>query len=267
MTLLAALTLGGARGADALADRWQEGAAAAVTVQIPEGDPERMERALTALRAMPEVAEARAMDRARLDALLRPWLGEAPAIPVPGVIELRLSDISADPVLLGDRLARAVPGAAVEAHGLWVQRLAMLARSLQAVALSVLALVAAVSAAVVAVATRAGLAARRDAIEVLHALGATDSDIAGRFARRLGTLAAAGALLGTAVSLPVLGLLAELSAPWTGTGGASGNWLGAMAEAAERLPWGDLLALPPLSFLVGWATAQATVRAWLRRLP
>jgi cell division transport system permease protein len=143
----------------------------------------------------------------------------------------------------------------------------MLARSLQAVALSVLALVAAVSAAVVAVATRAGLAARRDAIEVLHALGATDSDIAGRFARRLGTLAAAGALLGTAVSLPVLGLLAELSAPWTGTGGASGNWLGAMAEAAERLPWGDLLALPPLSFLVGWATAQATVRAWLRRLP
>jgi cell division transport system permease protein len=259
MALLAALALAGAQGAASLAERWQRGAAAAVTVQIPDSDPVRLDRALAALRAMPEVAEASAMPPERLAALLRPWLGDAPALAVPGVIELRLRSALADPVLIGDRLAGQVPGALVEAHGLWVQRLAALARSLQAMALGVLLLVAVVAAAVVAVATRAGLASRRNAVEVLHGLGARDRDIAGRFARRLGLLAAAGALAGTVASVPALGLLADLAGPWVGAAGRMDSLAG--------LPWLGLLALPPVAYLVGWGTAQATVRRWLRQLP
>jgi cell division transport system permease protein len=257
MALLAALAVAGAQGAASLADRWQRGAAAAVTVQLPDPDPAQVARALAALRALPEVAEANAMDSARLNALLRPWLGESDALPLPAVIEIRLGDPRADPVLIGDRLAASVPGAVVEAHGVWVQRLAALARSLQGIAWAILGLVAAVAAAVVAVATRAGLAARRDAVEVLHGLGASDSDIAGRFARRLGLLAAGGALLGTGAAIPALMLLADLAAPWTGAPAAGGLGL---------LPWPALAALPPVAFLIGWATAQATVRRWLRRL-
>lgn len=255
MALLAALAIAGAEGASALAERWQRGAAAAVTVQLP--DAARAERAAAALRAMPEVAEARAMDPARLGELLRPWLGDGGGLPLPAVIEIRLRDPRADPVLIGDRLAETVPGVMVEAHGLWVQRLAVLARSLQALAWAVLALVAAVAAAVVAVATRAGLAARRDAVEVLHGLGARDAEIAGRFARRLGLLAAAGAVVGAAASVPALAVLADLAAPWTG----------APARGLAALPWVALAAVPPLAFLVGWATAQFTVRRWLRQLP
>jgi cell division transport system permease protein len=259
MALLAALALAGAQGAAGLAERWQRGAAAAVTVQIPDSDPVRIERALAALRAMPEVAEASAMPPERLAALLRPWLGDAPALAVPGVIELRLRSALADPVLIGDRLSAQVPGALVEAHGLWVQRLAALARSLQAMALGVLLLVAVVAAAVVAVATRAGLASRRNAIEVLHGLGARDRDIAGRFARRLGLLAAGGALAGMLGAVPALGLLANLAGPWVGAAGRMDSLAG--------LPWLSLLALPPVAYLVGWGTAQATVRRWLRQLP
>ena len=257
MALLAALAVAGAQGAAQLADRWQRGAAAAVTVQIPQADPARVERALAALRELPEVAEATAMDQARLTELLRPWLGGTSELSLPAVIEIRLSDMRADPVLIGDRLAASLPGAVVEAHGLWVQRLAALARSLQALSWVVLALVAAVAAAVVAVATRAGLAARRDAVEVLHGLGARDAEIARRFARRLGLLAAAGALFGAAASVPALALLAELAAPWAASGAA--GW--------RSLPWGALGAIPPVAYLVGWATAHITVRRWLRRLP
>jgi cell division transport system permease protein len=261
MALLAALAVAGAEGAAALAARWERGAAAAVTLQLPDAEPTRLARALGALAAMPEVAEARAVDQARLAELLRPWLGTAGALPLPAVIELRLRDARTDPVLLGDRLAATVPGAVVEAHGLWVQRLAALAVSLQALAWSVLGLVAAVAAAVVAVATRAGLAARRDAVEVLHGLGARDGEIAGRFARRLGLLAAGGALLGTAAAVPALTMLADLAAPWTGGAG------GAAASPLALLPWPALAAVPPFAFLIGWATAQLTVRRWLRRLP
>ena len=53
MALLAALALAGAHGAAALAERWQYGAAAAVTAQVPDPTPERMAAALSVLRASP----------------------------------------------------------------------------------------------------------------------------------------------------------------------------------------------------------------------
>lgn len=261
MALLAALTLAGARGAADLAGRWEGGAATALTVQLPQGA--RADPALAALRDMPEIAEARLADPARLAALLRPWLGEAPALPLPRVIELRLAFLPADPGELAGRIAAVVPGAAVEAHGVWVARLLALARSLEAVALAALLLVTGIATAVVAVAVRAGIAARREAIAILHALGATDGDIAGRFAGRVALLVALGALLGTLVAAPVLAGFANLAAPLSGGRVASGL----LDLPWARLPWAELSLLPPAAALIGWLTAQVTLRLWLRRLP
>jgi len=261
MALLAALALAGAEGADRLADRWQAGAAAAVTAQVPDPTRERMEAATGLLRADPAVASAAAVDPARVGELLRPWLGEAPALVLPGVVELRLAGTPDEAALtaLGARLSEAVPGAELESHGVWVARLAALARSVQGVALAVLALVAGVAVAVVAVATRAGLAARREAIGVLHDLGATDAGIAGRFARRVALLAGLGALGGAALAVPALAALTGLALPLSG-GTATGS-------ALSGVPWAMLAVLPPAAALIGWGTAQATVRRWLRRMP
>jgi cell division transport system permease protein len=214
-----------------------------------------MGRALEVLRALPEIAAAEAVDPDRMAELLRPWLGGTHGVPLPGVIELRLADLAADPVRIGDRVAAEVPGAVTEAHGVWVAHLAALARAVQGVALAVLALVAGVAAAVVAVAVRAGLSARRDAVLVLHGLGATDAEVAGRFARRVAYLAAMGAAGGTLVALPALAGLAAVAGPLAG----AAEWHG--------LPWLDLALVPPVAALVGWLTTQATVRLWLRRLP
>jgi len=256
MALLAALALAGRAGADALGERWRSGAQAAVTVQIPDPTPERMAKALAALRAMPEVAEANPVDPARLAELLRPWLGGTDALPLPGVIEVHLARLEADPVLLGDRVATEVPGAVTEAHGVWVAHLTALTNAVQAIAWAVLALVGGVSGAVVAVAVRAGLSARRDSVVVLHALGATDSNIAGRFARRAAWLAACGAILGTALAAPALAGLAILAGPLAGD---TPPW--------TTLPWPDLALIPLAAWTIAWTATQATVRLWLRRLP
>ncbi|EFH09500.1 cell division protein FtsX [Pseudoroseomonas cervicalis] len=257
MALLAALALAGSRGAEALQQRWQHGAAAAVTVQLPPEQSGRIDEAIALLREMPEVAEAAPVDSARMRELLRPWLGEVPSLPLPAVLELRMRNLALDPAPVAQRLAEAIPGAELEAHGIWVARLAALARSVQGVALAVLALVVAVAVAVVAVATRAGLAARRQAIEILHDLGATQGDIAGRFARRIGLLAGGGALAGAALSVPTLAALSSIAAPLAG--GEVAPW--------SALPWLDLALLPPFAGLIGWATAQLSVRRWLQRLP
>ncbi|HWL81287.1 MAG TPA: FtsX-like permease family protein [Roseomonas sp.] len=257
MALLAALALAGTHGAAALKERWQQGAAAAVTVQLPPEQSGRMDQALALLRDMPEVASAEAVSPERMRELLRPWLGEVPPLPLPAVLELRLLNPNIDPEPIARQLAAAVPGAEVESHGIWVARLAALARSVQGMALAVLFLVVGVGVAVVAVATRAGLASRRQAIEILHDLGATQDYIAGRFARRIGLLAASGALAGAALAVPTLAALAGVAAPLAG----------GMVQPWSSLPWLDLILLPPTAGAIGWATAQVSVRRWLRRLP
>ena len=289
MAFLAALALAGSSGAAALVRHWQEGAAAAVTVQVPQpAEPSsvpgttRLERTLSLVLATPGVASVRPLSEQELTDLLRPWLGNGGAglsLPLPAVVQVRLADTGADIAALQTRLESAAPGTLVESHGGWVQRLAVLARSLQACAWLALGVVACVSAAVVMVGVRTGLLARRESIEIVHGLGATDGYIANRFAARATVLAGLGGLIGMVASLPVLLALAALAAPFVGgvplaaaplmAAGASA--FGAHLLAIARTMPPELLAglplLPVGAALIGFVTAQATVRGWLRRLP
>jgi cell division transport system permease protein len=214
-----------------------------------------MEAALAALRSLPAVREAREVDPARMAELLRPWLGDVAGLPLPGVIELRLADLAVDPVLIGDKVAEAVPGAVTEAHGVFVARLAALARALSLAALGVVLLVAAVAASVVVIAVRAGIAARRDSVMVLHMLGAADRDIAWRFARRTSWLALLGAVLGVALAMALLWALMQLAAPIL----PEISW--------QDLPLPGLAAIPISAALIAWGATIVSILLWLRRLP
>jgi cell division transport system permease protein len=263
MALLAALAFAGARAADGFAERWRSGAEAAVTVQVPEPSLTRMALALGVLSVMPEVAEANPVDAERLAELLRPWLGDQPALPLPGVIEVRLRSLDADVTAIGDRVAEAVPGAVTEAHGVWVARLAALARGVRGLALAALVLVVLVAVAVVAVAVRTGIAARQESVLVMHQLGATGSEIAGRFARRAAMLAFIGGAAGAALAVPAFFVLARLAQPFGAT--VPGEELGALPW--DRVPWIDLALVPAAAAAIGWLAAQMVVRRWLARLP
>lgn len=292
MTFLAALALSGAVGASLLASRWGSGAASILTVQVPDGDEPavlagstRADAVTALLTAEPAFVRVHRVDRAALGKLLAPWLGDTGtiALPLPSVVELRLRAGQDAPADLADRLTRAAPGTLLERNGVWSDRLVVLTTSLQACAGLALLVVAGVAVAVVAVATRAGLAARRQAIEIVHGLGATDSYIAGRFANRATRLAMTGGAIGTVLSVPLLLTLCRLAAPFAAPPGAStapippsvlDNVLPAMlaplADSLGRVPlplWIALPLLPIVAAAIGWSTAQATVRTWLRRLP
>jgi cell division transport system permease protein len=297
MTFLAALALAGAVGASLLAARWSSGAASVLTVQVPRGDdpPEaasgssgtqpasRIDAVMALLAAEPSLAEIRRLDRAALTRLLSPWLGEdagAIALPLPAVVQLRRLPGRAVTPDLAARLDRVAPGTLLERNGTWSDRLVALTTSLQACAGVALLVVAGVAVAVVAAATRAGLAARRQAIEIVHGLGATDSYIAGRFAGRATGLAMLGGTVGTLLSVPLLLTLCHLAAPFASPAGpaegpapdpdASRLGVGMLVQMLARVPlplWIALPLLPLVAATIGWGTAQATVRTWLRRLP
>jgi cell division transport system permease protein len=224
---------------------------------------------LALLLATPGIADARALSDEELGELLRPWLGsgaERLSVPLPAVIAARLTE----PNLVLDGLARRLdetaPGTLVERHGEWFHRLSVLASSLQACAGLVLLVVTAVAATVIAVATRAGLSARREAIEIVHGLGATDGYIAARFAQRTTKLAAIGALVGALIVLPVLLGLANLAAPFNANSPADTTSVGVAGSLPPSL-WLLVPGLPAAAAAIGFTTAQATVRRWLRRLP
>jgi cell division transport system permease protein len=276
MAFLAALAMAGWSGAASLARHWQQGAESALTVQVPQpkepaaqGNGSRLERVVALLTGTPGIAEARTLSDDELDDMLRPWLGnsaERLALPLPAVVAVRLSDPSLALEPLSNRVAAVAPGSLVESHGVWVRRLTALARSMQACAGLALLIVIGVAVSVIAVVTRAGLATRREAIEIVHGLGASDGYVATRFATRATLLAAIGGLAGAIVALPVLLVLAELAAPF----GAVNVDFDAPAVALTALPsllWLTLVALPFVAALIGCVTAQVTVRRWLRRLP
>jgi cell division transport system permease protein len=276
MSFLAALALAGWVGTASLARHWQQGAASALTVQVPRpkelaapGGGTRVEKVLALLAVMPGIASARALGEEELGELLSPWLGsgaERLAVPLPAVIAVRLAALGVDLDRLSRQLNDVAPATLVESHGIWIRRLGVLARSLEACAGIALLLVTAVAAAVVAVATRAGLAARREAIEIVHGLGATDGYIAARFAGRATLLAAAGGSAGAALGLPVLLTLANLAAPFSGTMPATRSPADILTAVPASL-WFALPGLPLAAASIGFVTAQITVRRWLRRLP
>ena len=283
MSFLAALALAGGLAAAGLAGHWRTGAATVVTVQVPRptqpaegsggaGEDTRLGRALAVLHTSPGVVSTRVVPEGELSDLLRPWLGagiEKLSLPIPAVIELRMAPAGADLERVTRRLESVAPGTLVESHGPWFRRLAVLAHSLVACAAVAALVVALVASMVVVIATRAGLSARREAIEIVHDLGASDGYIAGRFSRRVLGLAALGGLAGAVLAMPVLLGLATLAAPFAAPGQAGGDpelsW-GALGVLPASL-WLMLPGLPVLAAGIGFLTAQGTVRQWLRRLP
>lgn len=253
MALLAALAIAGADGAGRLAERWQQGEAGQLLLQLPRDAA--LGPIIERLSALPGVAAISAVPDERLRELLAPWLGEVPNLPLPRMLAITLH-METDQIPLLDAV-RTIPGAQLESRSEAVRLAMRLADGLQGLSLAMLALIGLVGAALVAVATRAGIAARRDTILILHELGARDSDIAGRFARRLALLCALGALAGLGIAVPSLWFLAMQALPVV---------LAREAQAGD-LPWGLLALVPPAAALIGWGTALVTLRAWLRRLP
>ncbi|GLR67715.1 hypothetical protein GCM10010909_23960 [Acidocella aquatica] len=281
MSFLAALAIAGALASTTLAAQWQNDTAAALTIQVPQpGAPDaannatRLAAVQTALQTMPGVTNPQLLSADALNHLLAPWLGTDAAslgLPLPAVITATWSGPGA-----GDSIAAALnklaPGTLAQTGTQWAARVTALTGSLQTCAAAVLVIVALVGGALVALATRAGLAQRRDTIETIHGLGALDADIASRFASRATILAVTGAAAGALLALPVLLWLAMLAAPFASPipqPGLTSGLTNGLARSLASMPpalWTAMPCLPLAAAVIGWCSAQLTVRGWLRKL-
>lgn len=265
MVFLATMALVGTLAIEQATSHWRNSAEGRLTVQVAaiEGEPmaPRIERTLALVRATPGVAAAAALDRAAVEALLAPWLGAenlTADLPLPNLIDVRLAaGAEFDVVALNARLA-AVPGARADDPRPWLDRVARLAAFLRGLGFAVVGLIAAATVAMVVFATRAGLAAHRDAVEVLHTIGASDNYIARQFQAHVFGLATVGALPGVAAALAVLYAI--------GAGALRLEAALAPTVAFGVAEWAAIAALPAATVALAMLTAHLTVLGHLRRM-
>jgi cell division transport system permease protein len=264
LCFLACMTALGVIAADRAAHGWAEQLVGDATVIVrAKGDESPDAAAANAaevLAGVPGVAEARALEREKAYALVRPWLGDATDLddlPVPRLVSVELNARSPPTVaMLDDALKAQGIDAVVDDHSVWINDIKSAAQMARWLGVSIFLLIAGAAAAVVAFATRAGLAARRDVVEVLHLSGAEHVFIARLFQARFARIAATAGLIG-AVAAAAVGMVLRLA------GGGEG------LTPVLPIAWGDLLALAPCPLAaaaVAALAARLTAASLMREL-
>jgi cell division transport system permease protein len=265
LCFFACVALISALGADRAANGWTRQLQGSATVLVRPGPSEAADqavaRAAETLAGTRGVREARALEKEKAYELVRPWLGPAAQLdqlPVPRMVTVELDPTRpATAGQLQTALVQAGIDATVDDHSRWMKdilRAGALAR-FAAIAMAVLTALAA--AAVMVFATRAGLAARREVVEVLHLTGAQDDYIADLFRDRFAVLGAIAGLMGAAAAA-IIGAVVRLA------GGGHG------ITPVLPIAWTDLLwtfACPLAAAAVAAFAARLTALKLLGEMP
>ncbi len=227
MTFLASMTIGAVVLVRAAANEWQSDVAREVTIQVRPVSGRDIEadvaNAAAVTREYAGVAEVRPYSKEEAARLLEPWLGsglQLDDLPVPRIIVIRIASGAApDLAQLRATLGEQVPGASLDDHRGFVDRMRAMSGAVLAVGLGVLLLVLAATVLSVAFATRAAMATNRPVIEVLHLIGAKDNFISGHFQRHFLKLGLKGGSIGGGTAIALFALAELASGRLVGAGG------------------------------------------------
>ncbi|MCF6322278.1 MAG: ABC transporter permease [Rhizobiaceae bacterium] len=222
MTFLACLTIGGTSVINRMASGWQSDISREVTIQIRPADDREMDKAIRDASRIAlsydGVTRVTAMDDAAVARLLEPWLGsglQLDELPVPGLLTVSLDGKQLpDFASMRQELEQFVPGASLDDHRAWVDRLTNMAWTMVMIGISVFLLVMGATVLIVIFTTRGAMAGNQEIIEVLHFVGADSVFIAKQFQRHFMTLGLIGAAVGGAIAIllfVVLGIWSRMS--------------------------------------------------------
>jgi cell division transport system permease protein len=227
MTFLASLTTGAVMLVAAAASEWQSDVAREVTIQvIPAAGRDTdatVAKAAAVARAFPGIGEVRPYSKDESAKLLEPWLGAGltlDELPVPRLIVVKIgADAAPDIPQLRRLLAEQVPGATLDDHRGWIERMRTMAGSAVAAGIGVLLLMIAATMLSVTFATRGAMATNKPVIEVLHFVGAKNGFIAGHFQRHFLLLGFEGGAIGGGGAIALFAFAGVISRWFAGSAG------------------------------------------------
>jgi cell division transport system permease protein len=270
MAFLAALALGASLIANRAAATWRTGLAGRITVQVLPPDNshrslnQEIEAALAVLRSTPGIAHAALISEQNTLTLIKPWLGSDTLVadlPIPRLLDAEITPGALlDIARLRNRLKAAAPDSLLDDHTRWLSRLRALADGITWSAYGVLLLIALATAATVSFATRAGLEAHREIVELLHQIGAHSGFIARAFEWHYFIAALIAAAIGA-------GLAALIYAAGTGAelvGFEAVPFLPPIGLHLSELAW--LITVPVAAGWIALLTARLSVLGALSRI-
>jgi cell division transport system permease protein len=264
MTFLASITTGAVLLVSASAAEWQSDVASEITIQVrPQAgrDIDRDTAAATeTIRNQSGILEVRPLSREESAKLLEPWLGTGLSLdelPVPRVIIARLSPgTTLDLAGLRARVTQVAPGASVDDHRAWIERMRSMSGATVLAGFGILVLVIIATIISVSFATRGAMAANRPIVEVLHFVGAGDRFIADRFFRHFLLLGLEGGVIGGGVAMLGFGLSESIAGWFSGT--PVGDQFAALLGTFSLRPSGYLVLAVQAVFI-------AAITAWASR--
>jgi cell division transport system permease protein len=271
MTFLASLTTGAVMLVRSAALEWQSDVAREITIQVRPAQGRNLDaevaRAVEIARAFPGIGEVRPYTKEESARLLEPWLGSGLALddlPVPRMIVVKLgSGGRADLAGLKKRLSERVPGASLDDHRAWIERMRAMAQTTIIGGIGLLFLMLAATVLSVTFATRGAMATNRPIIEVLHFIGAKSGFIAGQFQRHFLLLGLEGGVIGGGLAMLLFGLANLVS---NFSLGSAGREQLAVLFGSFTLGAGGYLAIVAQIALIAAVTAIASRRTVDRTL-
>ena len=261
MTFLVSLTTGAAVLVTKAAGEWQSDISREMTIQImpaPGRDLDTsVNRAVAIARAISGVLEVRPYSKEESMKLLEPWLGSGISLselPVPRLIVIKVAaDATPDLGQLRRVLADQVPGAVVDDHRGWIDRMRAMAGTAIAVGVCILILMFAATVLSVAFATRGAMATNKAVIEVLHFVGAKNGFIAQHFQHHFLVLGLQGGAIGGGAAIVVF-LAATMISHWLVDGDQGSALFGSFS-----------IGLAGYAAVLGQVVLIAVVTAWTSR--
>jgi cell division transport system permease protein len=228
MTFLASLTTGAAVLVSRAAGEWQSDIAREVTIQVvPVAGRDvdaSVDKAVLVARASPGVIEVRPFSKEESARLLEPWLGNGLSLdelPVPRLIVIKIAaNAVPDLAQLRRQLADQVPGAMLDDHRGWIDRMRAMAGTAVGAGIGVLILMFVATMLSVTFATRGAMATNKSVIEVLHLIGAKNGFIARHFQHHFLILGLQGGAIGGGAAIVLFALAGMISHRFAGSAGA-----------------------------------------------
>lgn len=209
MTYLASLTLGAVSMINDTARSWQSDIAREVTIQVRPVEgidlAEAAARASQIAESYPGVNGVTVIDEGVMTQLLEPWLGsglDLKELPVPQLLTVAIDeDNPPDLIAMKTKLIEGVPGASLDDHRAWLDRLVTMAQATIITGFLVFLMMMAATVLTVIFATRGAMSGNAHVIEVLHFVGAEQRFIANEFQKHFLLLGLRGALAGGALAV------------------------------------------------------------------
>lgn len=264
MIFLAAFFLAGGITVGELLDNKKQDFSEWLTIQVPQEMKNKSQEELTSkLNQDDNISELKILDKGHVSALIAPWFGNdsslVEALDVPSVIEVKLKNRDLELIeALSTELKEAFPEIHIDNHEQWLDHYLNFIRILEIGAYLLALLVAIATTVIIIFTSKTALKLHKNAIQLLHSVGAEDDYIARQFQFNSFLLGMRGGLIGVAVAAALFFVV-----------GLSVNELNSALLPEFPITIKHLIVwfmLPPLTGLLALYVARKTVLAMLRKM-